>query len=530
MRAVASVVDPAEWILVAIVALVILWFAWIEWPGLHSDATFFAPPVINVATGKGWSFGGYLPFFVLKGNDLYDFHGLLHILLYGVLLRCKTWESLSIWMGVVNAFTFLLYYALYRRCLRISEIGIPFLAVLFAIVPVVIAIGLQGRPEQLALPLMALPLLLHGRVQPYGAWLRASGAITGLVVLASPLLGAVYAAGLIIASWILDPQTVFQRLLHIAMALLILVLTVVLVIGAFTPYDALSWALRTVQTGSMAFDSRKFLFGFWAYRWGFTIIAPLWNLFTIFALGVSAWALARLRYFLPLVFGMIVIMLATPRMLDYGFLPFLPLALCGLCYRNAYISVADKWLPDQRFLLKLASIWSLLFAYVMVAWLVISIHPGVHFHSAATSRLALEQWLPRELREDGSVAVGYQGLHRPNPIVLLDPKIHAIDIRIRPEQRVQASRSEMAKLERYENATGAKVEYYLFQQKYPFLRADLPSVLSIGGRVFHLIDDNWTDSYSPIEKLVRPRDLPNDFRLALFRSVDAARPVRETGE
>jgi hypothetical protein len=72
-----------------IIASIFVWLGYLEWPGMHWDANFFAPPVVNVANGRGWHFGGYAPFYFLKLGDAYTFHGFLHIILYGVILKAE---------------------------------------------------------------------------------------------------------------------------------------------------------------------------------------------------------------------------------------------------------------------------------------------------------------------------------------------------------------------------------------------------------------------------------------------------------
>jgi hypothetical protein len=487
---------------------------------MHWDAPFFLRPVLNVATGSGWRFDGYLSHFAQKGNDIYDFHGILHILFYGLLLRCQAWEWLSIWMGVINVLTFILYYGLYKKFLRGSGISLRFLPVLFAIIPAVIAIGLQGRPEQLGMPLMALPLLLYGRLPSYGAWLAISGVMSGFVVVSSPLLGAVYTCGFLIAIWIISSGRLLLSLRDGACFVFTGVMTVVVMINAFTPYEAREWAVRTIAVGQTAFDSKKFLFGFWPYRWGFTLIAPLWNFVTMIALGLSAWALARRRFFLPLTVGIAVITIAAPRMLDYSILPFLPLALCGLCHRQTYLSLGQIWSLNHCIALKITSIWAILFAYVLGAWLAESISAGKHFNAAFASRRFLAELLPRELLYDRSIAVGYQGLARPSPLVLLNPRIHAIEILVHVGPGGYWSSDGKNELKSYQNKQGTKIQYFIFPQKFPFLTKDLPVCIAIDGRTFRLIKSNWTDSRSAFARKVLPRDLPDNFRFALFRAAD----------
>jgi hypothetical protein len=86
-----------------------------QWPGLHWDAAFFAPPVINVGAHQQWSFGGYTPFLLGRQSPIYNFHGFLHVILFAKLFAVKTWSGYYCWIGVINAFTVLVYAYLFYR-------------------------------------------------------------------------------------------------------------------------------------------------------------------------------------------------------------------------------------------------------------------------------------------------------------------------------------------------------------------------------------------------------------------------------
>ncbi len=81
-------------------------FGRLGWPGLHWDGSLFATPVINVAPGKGWLFGSHSPGVIGIPDLVYDFHGLLHVIVYGVLLKAGTWSRYLFYQGLVNALTF----------------------------------------------------------------------------------------------------------------------------------------------------------------------------------------------------------------------------------------------------------------------------------------------------------------------------------------------------------------------------------------------------------------------------------------
>ena len=101
------------------VACIFIWLGFIEWPGLHPDANLYATPIINVASGKGWVFGAYSPLLVIRDSTEYAFHGILHVLVYGVVLNAGTWDEYSAWCGLVNA---LVWYArLHYRALKLVD-------------------------------------------------------------------------------------------------------------------------------------------------------------------------------------------------------------------------------------------------------------------------------------------------------------------------------------------------------------------------------------------------------------------------
>jgi hypothetical protein len=136
-------------------------FGFLQWPGLHLDASFFAPVILSVARGKGWFYNGYPYFMVFNGDQVYDFHGILHVIIYGVLLRCMRWDSLFVSLAFLNILTCILYFFLYLGSLRRSGIASTLLASFFSVVPAVLCLGLQGRPEQLGPLIIAIPFFLR---------------------------------------------------------------------------------------------------------------------------------------------------------------------------------------------------------------------------------------------------------------------------------------------------------------------------------------------------------------------------------
>ena len=104
--------------------------------------------------------GGYTDRLLWKPDGLYVHHGVLQALLYGFALKianCWRHDAANAQISIV---TYLLSTFLLCRILRrgLALPGLP-LAAIAALVPTMLQLGVQGRPEHLRTPLMHDPML-----------------------------------------------------------------------------------------------------------------------------------------------------------------------------------------------------------------------------------------------------------------------------------------------------------------------------------------------------------------------------------
>lgn len=72
---------------VSMVSGAFIYLGSIGWPGLHWDSALYGTPVINVANGKGWKFGSHGLAILNDPNRSFNFHGILHVFVYGVIFN-----------------------------------------------------------------------------------------------------------------------------------------------------------------------------------------------------------------------------------------------------------------------------------------------------------------------------------------------------------------------------------------------------------------------------------------------------------
>ena len=122
--------------LILLVVGSLLWFGWLEWPGLHWDADLFASALMNVALRDSWTFDSYSQFRISKPTNAYDFHGVLQAWFYAKLLHVRNWQQLTLAMAALNSLTYLVWVWLYQRSLQRWARPAPWLkAACLALVP-----------------------------------------------------------------------------------------------------------------------------------------------------------------------------------------------------------------------------------------------------------------------------------------------------------------------------------------------------------------------------------------------------------
>jgi len=491
------------------IASIFVWLGFIEWPGMHLDSAFFSPPVINVANGRGWHFGGYTQHIPQNGNDSYTFHGFLHILLYGEILKSRTWQSLGIWMGVVNAATYIAYFALYKLVLRHGKITNHIIPYVLAFVPGLLTLGLQGRPEQLLLIIFFVPAMLWALSVSGLRWLLPSAVAAGLAPLASPLPGTIFALCIILFYTYFEINQPRRLLSHLTLACVVIFLTAFLATKVFTPLDPFQWFNTTFIRGGTAFLGYKFLFGFTNYKWGFTHLAPLWNIALLFFITLGLLKLVRSKSYVLITICAGLILILTPKLLDYGYNVFLPLCLLICLDKRSFLTLRlPAWLTYNKMLIAVTA-WAFLYLYVILSYTVLA--SGISFKPelASSARVKLDQQLHiAGFSKKGSI-VAYDSITRPSLAPLSDGSLNYAFIS-----------KDNSNLHWYEKLTGKSFDFFIIPQTYPNLQKDVPKHVMVNKQKYELIFEDWAHSKTPIENLLWPKDISQDYRFALYKRVD----------
>jgi hypothetical protein len=269
------------------------------------------------------------------------------------------------------------------------------------------------------------------------------------------------------------------------------------------------------QAGSTAFVGFRYLFGLIDYKWGFTLVAPLWNTFLLLvALLVLTAFLAR-RHFLPLIGIGFLLASFLPKVLDYGYVAFIPVAILILLDRRWYGWIIPVPWRFYHLALSLSAAMALLYLFVFVQ---LSVLAGTHLvagHSLDSSSGKLHELIVAPSSSSGlkkDDVVAFNSLSSPSLIVFGGQDI--VFAGLGAASPVPA-KDDLAY--RYERMFNRVIRFYVAQQTYPYLKSDLAKVVWIGQQPFDLIADDWSSQHTLLESLIRPRHLANDYRTALYR-------------
>lgn len=338
--------------MVALVALIFIGFGVVKWPGLHWDACFFSTPVINVASGRGWVFGGYADVLMAHESQAYDTHGLLHVLVYGTLLRTNTWEKLFLASGFTNALTFLVWTFLSARQLRRTTSPgrvIPIAAVGAGLVAGVIGLGLQGRPEHVIPLLISFPFLLREVGVGDRIAERALFMLSGVLLMTSPASGILMGMALIF--WI---SMRFEKHHHRKFVLCLLEVALLaslglVMISLLSPVSLMTWLQRLLNAQGRAPLMIDRLFRLTPRGlMGISIDAPLWNVTILATFWMVISTLYRQRKFAGLILFLCPAAYLWPKLTDYGYAPFIPMIL--LYFLGASRTAAEcreRWFSER---------------------------------------------------------------------------------------------------------------------------------------------------------------------------------------
>ena len=482
------------------------------WPGLHWDADLFATPVINVATGKGWVFGGNTGGLAYTESLRYSSHGVLHVLLFGALLACDTWEKLLLWCGIVNAATFAAWTWLFHRTLRRGGHSGFFRPLCLGLMAGVIAMGLQGRPEQLAPLLISLPLLLRELGLPTRLFQIATFTLAGLLFTMSPASGVLFGMGLVF--WLSlkyerkDNRRFWRELIVAGSAAAI---TATLVVTLFCPFSIITWLTGVFSRSAGAYNFSGHLFGGGIPRGTFTGIsmaAPLWGPCVLATVVLVMFILLRRGKFVGLAFFAAPIFYCQARLSDYGYVALFPCILLFLIGRTPASSLAFARPEGKIVLLRLGTALGCLYALVFVHTAALALLHVRHGQSMAAARAQLVS-LGAMAYMDHPVATTFNVMSRPSFIVFGDAS----------ERYVVAMQQRKADwvdryLVDYSEKFHRPVEFFIYSQ---VTSGKAPQEIMVGRENCKLVYDGWT--------MERPRLLGFDlggampgYQFALYRN------------
>lgn len=514
------------------VLAVFFFFNFFGWPGLHWDAAFFAPVITNIASGKGWVFNGYLTFLFLHENNSYDFHGVLQPLLYGGLFRASSMASLLAWMSIVNAATYLVYASVYFLILKRNRRTSLWKALVLAVVPGVIVLGLQGRPEQLLPLLFALPLLVAELGASSKVVFFLLPIVSALACLTSPLPGLVYGVSclVILLTNGFSPASAASKKNAYAFwsgAITALLLSLI-AFKLFVPFDLIHWIKGVAFSGKSALNELPKTLNFRAGRWGYTLPSPATNLIVVFAALASLLELLLRKRVVSFLILASVLYWSSRTMGDYGYVCFVPLVLAFVLDGDLVSGWALSSVLKPRFLSRASLVVAFLYLYILGLYVSVAIG---HVRSASTYPQALS-FLTRAGVLDQrpgqacspAEAIGYPEVMAPSLVLfanahscLTTAEADSGDLPVGGFIKKGSGPQRPGWLKRYEAMTGQEIRYYLHPQQYPYLPGDLPATVNLDDQKFDLIDNTWKENYSLFERLPMPRSFPASYRLAIYQ-------------
>lgn len=485
----------APWLVLAACSALFLALGSLQWPGLHWDSALYATPVLSVANGEGWLFDSYAPQLIKRADRIYDFHGVLHVLVFGAALRTRDYGSLLFWSGVINCITFLVYAYLFHRVLQGRGILRLPLAILFALCSGVVTLSLQGRPEQLIPLLVSAPFLCFCAGASARFVRRVSGVVAGLVFLTSPLPGFFYGLGIIVLFALHTARPGLRVWREAALLLLTAAVTCALVIQIACPFSFLAWLRNISGEGGRSMDFTPFLLRPLAlddFIYGLSTYAPLWRVFAIGCCVAAALALIEARRFGVLILVAAMVPALATRSGDYVYLGLIPAQLLVFLHRIKAHEEGIRLSEDLPAPLVFLSIFAGFYAFGIVR---ILDQGRIHLinHTGRSSALSLlRQHLPAKQHGDVPL-IGFPNLHSPSLVTLGERgqyRMIGTQSFPRPEPpRGTVRTDELASLHQ---ASGIDLDYYLMPQPSETLTyAPPPLQIHVEDQRFRLIADNW---------------------------------------
>lgn len=511
--------------ILAVVSYLIL-FGYLEWPGLHVDAPMYSTAAINLARGFGWHYGGYTDRLLWRPDALYDHHGVLQAILYGFGLKTSNWWRYNAANTLINIGTYLLSTFLLAKILR-RGLGMPCLplASVAALVPTMLQLGVQGRPEHLLTPLMLIPWLVYEVSGSARRCFWAAIPTTGLILLTSPVVGLMW---MVLIATVLLASMPFQKAVMKGLPLLVGSLFIAAVILQMaTPFNLIQWARNMSEaskTWVLTFRLEGNLAAFKSHVFGGSFPSLFWNWTIFFIILVAIATLIEKRRFLALALLMAMGYYVVDRASDYNYIAFIPLAWLAFCDINIsrrFALLRQMSMKDHRLII---AIISLLYLIWFLVYALVASEIALSGSDARHARSLLSKQISESTAKKEKAAVAFDYMHMPSFVVLGTPfeeqGVKFVDSSAKETE--QCSPGEMADFEKKFNVRFA---YYIHPQHANLASVvktyanPMPNKLCVGGKrfVLHGGINNASDSGTVLSRIL-PGRLKHFYSYALYKS------------
>ncbi len=471
--------------------------AYARWPGLHWDSALYVTPALKLANFGQWEFDSYVPAMLDTGDTRFNMHGQLYQWLLGQVLRCGDFDSVIVWLAIINITTFAAILVTSQKCLRERfgakawwpASGIATAAALFCVLH-------QGRPEQLIPLLTMLPFGVYA-VGWRGRRVRlAAYVVLGLCVVLSPLPGVLCCLGVVAWIGLREPQ---KPAAEIGMCAAVSLATAVGFLWLVRGLPPAAWAITNLRYGGNAPSGIGQLSMF---DW---LGMPLWNLGIIGGLILLTVGLFRRGlWWLALVMGIGIGSIAEKTQIYSiaGFLPVIFLALLGRQVEMLRLPAALG-----RLVLPVVCVIFTAFALGLARLMVLMFllaRSGVSYESAQAEISQLEV----AAKESGG-QIGYYWIFRPSFVAFGSTERGLISV------NSSALDGSDPMLSEYESRFGRKVRFVLLPQLGHY--GSPPHSLHAGA--FLLRRDGWLKHRAALFGVRIGGPLPG-FQFAVYERVE----------
>jgi hypothetical protein len=499
--------QPLWWAAAALIAASLMAMGWMGWPGLHWDSAYFTTPILNVANGRGWQVTPY-HFSAGDGAALlepalpYQGHGVLNILLFGQTLSVRTYDTLLRWYGVLHVLTFLSYAWLSRLLLRRRHArATGTLSLLVGLMAALVALSVQGRPEQLIPLVLAAPLACLIQGASRRLCLIVSAAATGVIFTASPLPGLMSGAIFVLALAVHEPDGDRQHWLRVGSFALIAMAVSAAIVELLSPFGFGEWLHQIGARREVTMDMMPYLLRLRSAK-GFTSYSPLWNVLALGLAGLISLTLARKRRWSSLAAAWLMFAYILPKGNDYSYVVFFP-ALFLMIY-----AARDQLLPaciaplgrgPRRLCAGLAVLTLALYALGYLR----SLERGLAYARDGMALTQARQQVARRIRAEepsAEVTIGYPTYSNPSFVAFSQPGLLRLIGTTAPSLQPSA---EEHPLETAIRKNGVQIGYYLLPQPSSAPGSQPPAQIFFGKLSFSLLDSHQhQEATNPASRLV----------------------------